>query len=152
LTVSDLKPESQPYRMVVDNTRGTYPSPYSTATRTEWSFSSGSTDDVSQLSLIQLDYVIDVDAEGKAGRHDDLSISPKWSVSSTAAGLRTPSLDISYDDGKTWQPAALRSTAAGWTTRLDAPRGAGFVSLRAHADDGNGAGVDQTITRAFGLK
>ncbi|WP_343978346.1 S8 family peptidase [Kribbella koreensis] len=151
LTVSGLKPESQPYRMVVDNTRGTYPSPYSTATRTEWTFDSASTADAAPVSLIQLDYAIDTDVDGKAGRHDDLTISPKWSVSSTAAGLRQPSLDISYDDGKTWQKAALRSTAQGWTTRLDAPR-SGFVSLRAHAEDGKGAAVDQTITRAFGLK
>ncbi|WP_328323070.1 S8 family serine peptidase [Kribbella sp. NBC_00382] len=151
LTVSGLKAESQPYRMVVDNTRGTYPSPYSTATRTEWTFNSASTADASPVSLIQLDYAIDTDVAGRAGRHDDLTISPKWSVSSTAEGLRQPSLDISYDDGKTWQRAALRSTGKGWTTRLDGPRD-GFVSLRVHADDGKGAGIDQTITRAFGLK
>jgi hypothetical protein len=102
--------------------------------------------------LINVDYAIDVDVAGRAGRHDDLTISPSWSVSSTADGLRKPSLDISYDDGKTWQQAALRSTAKGWTTRLDGPRAGGFVSLRTHVEDGKGAGIDQTITRAFGLK
>ncbi|WP_343238302.1 S8 family serine peptidase [Streptomyces sp. SID13031] len=152
LSVSGLKAEARPYRLVVDNTRGEYPSPYSTATRTEWSFNSASTVDASPVSLIQVDYAINVDTTGRAGRHDDLTISPKWSVSSTAAGLRTPSLDISYDDGKTWQRAALRSTAEGWTTRLDGPRNAAFVSLRTHAEDGQGAAIDQTITRAFGLK
>ncbi|WBQ02254.1 S8 family peptidase [Kribbella sp. CA-293567] len=152
LSVSGLQPESRPYRLVVDNTRGTYPSPYSTTTRTEWSFTSGSTAEASPLSLIQLDYAISTDVTGRAGRHDDLTISPKWSVSSTAAGLSTPSLEISYDDGKTWGRAALRRTGAGWTTRLDGPRGATFVSLRAHAENGSGAAVDQTITRAFGLK
>lgn len=152
LTVSGLKPESQPYRLVVDNTRGTYPSPYSTATRTEWTFNSASTADQSPVSLIQLDYAIDTDATGRAGRHDDLTISPKWSISSTNAGLRMPSLDVSYDDGKTWQRAGLRSTGEGWTTRLDGPRSATFVSLRTQANDGIGSGIDQTITRAFGLK
>ncbi|MEV8371789.1 S8 family serine peptidase [Kribbella sp. NPDC056861] len=151
LTVTGLKPESLPYRLVVDNTRGTWPSPYSTVTRTEWSFTSESTVD-QPVDLIQVDYAITVDSTGRAGRHDDLSISPKWAVSSTAAGLRTPLLDVSYDDGKTWQRATLRSTAAGWSTRLDGPRSAAFVSLRVHAEDGQGAGVDQTITRAFGLK
>jgi hypothetical protein len=147
-----LQPSSLPYRIVAENTRGTFPNPYSTATRTEWSFNSAATTEVTPVSLIQLDYQIDTDKAGRAGRHDELTISPKWSVEATAKGLRTPSLELSYDDGKTWQRASLRRGSEGWTTRLDAPRSAAFVTLRAHAEDGNGAGIDQHITRAFGLK
>lgn len=62
------------------------------------------------------------------------------------------SLDVSYDDGVTWRSAELRHSATGWHTRLDAPRTARFVTLRAGAVDTRGNSVRQNITRAFGLK
>jgi hypothetical protein len=40
----------------------------------------------------------------------------------------------------------------GWRTELNAPKGARFVTLRASARDFDGDAVEQTITRAFGLK
>ncbi|MFC5268400.1 S8 family serine peptidase [Kribbella qitaiheensis] len=152
LNVSGLKPERLPYRLVVDNTRGTFPNPYSTATRTEWGFNSGAVAEAAPVSLIQLDYSVDTDAAGRAGRRDDLTISPMWSVDSSTNGLRQPSVDVSYDDGKTWLRASLKQTPDGWTARLDAPRSASFVTLRTHAEDGSGASINQQITRAFGLK
>ncbi|ONI70130.1 serine protease [Kribbella sp. ALI-6-A] len=148
LSVSGLKPERLPYRLVADNTRGTYPHPYSTATRTEWGFSSAATDTV--MSLIQLDYAVDTDAAGRAGRRSELTVTPRWSETNSTTGIAKPTLEISYD-GKTWRSVSLRQTRDGWTTRLDAPRGAAFVSLRARAG-GSGATVDQRIDRAFGLK
>ena len=152
LNVTGLKPERLPYRLVAENTRGTYPNPYSTVTRTEWGFTSGATEEASPASLIQLDYGVDTDVTGRAGRHAELTVSPKWSEDSSAGGIGTPSVEISYDDGKTWRRASVRRTPAGWATRLDAPRSAAFVSLRTRADDGSGNTIDQNITRAFGLK
>jgi subtilisin family serine protease len=139
LTVSGLKPERLPYKLVADNTRGTYPNPYSRATRTEWGFSSAATDTV--LSLIQLDYTV--------GRNE-LTVTPRWSETNSTAGIHKPTVEISYD-GKTWRTVSLRQDHSGWTTRLDAPRGATYVSLRTRAD-GSGATIDQRIDRAFGLK
>ncbi len=138
LTVSGLKPERLPYKLIADNTRGTYPHPYSTATRTEWGFTSSATDTV--LSLIQLDYAI--------GRNE-LTVTPRWSETNATAGIRKPTLEISYD-GKTWRSVSLRQDKSGWTTRLNAPKGAKYVSLRTRAE-GPGASIDQRIDRAFGL-
>lgn len=64
-----LQPSSLPYRIVAENTRGTFPNPYSTATRTEWTFNSAATTEVTPVSLIQLDYQVDTDKAGRAGRH-----------------------------------------------------------------------------------
>lgn len=61
-------------------------------------------------------------------------------------------LDVSYDDGATWHHPTLTRTAQGWTTQLDAPAHAQFVTLRTSAGDTEGDTVTQSITRAFGLK
>ncbi|MEV6286881.1 S8 family serine peptidase [Kribbella sp. NPDC051770] len=139
LTATGLKPERLPYKLVAENTRGTYPNPYSTATRTEWGFTSASTDTV--LSLIQLDYTV--------SRHE-LTVTPRWSETNSTAGIRKPTLEISYD-GKTWRAASLRQDHSGWTTHLNAPKGAKSVSLRTKAESGQFT-IDQRIDNAFGLK
>jgi hypothetical protein len=61
-------------------------------------------------------------------------------------------LDLSYDDGVTWHHAKLQRSRDGWRTRIDAPRSARFVALRATARDDRGDSIDQRITRAFGLR
>jgi hypothetical protein len=64
--------------------------------------------------------------------------------------MRTVTLDVSYDDGLTWHRADLHGDKR--TTRIDAPRSARFVTLRTTARDSKGNGVDQRITRAFGIR
>ncbi|MFE7752051.1 S8 family serine peptidase [Streptomyces sp. NPDC057428] len=155
MTVSGLSPDPLPYRLVSENSRDTWPAPYSTATRTEWGFTSGATaaGEQAQLPLIQLDYRAGTDVAGRAGRHSDLTVNASHlSRSVGTATVRTVSLDVSYDDGVTWRRADLRHSATGWHTRLDAPRTARFVTLRARAADTRGNSVRQDITRAFGLK
>ncbi|HVK23710.1 MAG TPA: hypothetical protein VM677_20340 [Actinokineospora sp.] len=58
------------------------------------------------------------------------------------------SVDVSYDEGKTWRGANV----AGSVVLLFHPAGAKSVSLRAKAADGRGGTVEQTIVRAFKLK
>ena len=152
LTATGLSPDRLPYRLVAENTRGAYPNPFSTSTRTEWGFTSTASDEAISESLIQLHYAVDVDADGRAGRTAELGVMPRWSETSSALGIRRPTVDVSYDDGKTWRHAEVRRTAASWSIRLDAPRTAQFVTLRTRADDGAGRTVDQEIVRAFGLR
>ncbi|WP_327365487.1 S8 family peptidase [Streptomyces sp. NBC_01217] len=155
MIVPGLNPARLPYRLVSENSRGTWAAPYSTDTRTEWGFTSGAggTGEVAQLPLIQLDYAIDTDTAGRAKRHAGLTISASHlSASVDTADIRTVTLQVSYDDGSTWHRASLKRTAGGWRTSIDAPRTAKFVTLRATADDARGNSVAQTIARAFGLK
>ncbi|MEU7969689.1 S8 family serine peptidase [Streptomyces sp. NPDC049097] len=153
LQVPGLGAERLPYRLVVDNDRGAWANPYSTHTLTEWDFTSAVTGSESAVSLplIQLDYGVDTDKAGRADRHARLSVTASH-LPGTKASIARPTLDVSYDDGATWQRAALSGQGDGWRTALRAPGSAGFVSLRVTARDSDGNSVSQTITRAFGLR
>ncbi|RKR92209.1 subtilisin family serine protease [Micromonospora pisi] len=151
-----LSPEPLPYRLVSENRRDAWAGPYSTATRTEWGFTSGRVSPGVlwwNPALIQLDYAIDTDVDGKAKRNADLTVTAlHLPMATEASAIRTVTLDVSYDDGATWHHAKLQRKGDGWRTRIDAPRTAGFVTLRATARDGSGNSIDQSITRAFGLR
>ncbi|MFF3354359.1 S8 family serine peptidase [Streptomyces sp. NPDC002917] len=151
-----LAPEKLRYRLVSDNARGNWTNDYSTTTRTEWGFTSeraaAGTFDV--LPLIQLDYAVEgMNIAGKTGRHAGITVTPSHLPGAPSSDtIKTVSVDVSYDDGATWQHAALTHTARGWSTQLNAPAKARFVTLRTSAGDTEGNGVTQSITRAFGLK
>lgn len=153
LQVPALAPKRLPYRLVVDNDRGTWANPYSTHTLTEWNFTSAATgaESTQSLPLIQLDYGVDTDTAGRADRHAELTVTASHLPGTTAA-IGKPSLEVSYDDGKTWHTSDLTRTGEGWRTDLSAPKSADFATLRATARDDAGNTVTQTITRAFGLR
>ncbi|WP_432043885.1 S8 family peptidase [Streptomyces cadmiisoli] len=142
-----------PYRLVVDGNRSSqHASPYSTATHTEWGFTSaasaaGRTD---TLPLIQVDHEVRTDSRGRAGRDAAVTVSATHLAGATGTGTLHPaSVEVSYDDGRTWH-----RVAAGRDGRfaLSAPRQADFVSLRTTARDSAGNTVTQEVTRAFGLR
>ncbi|PYC75755.1 serine protease [Micromonospora arborensis] len=156
LTSDVLSPEPLPYRLVSENKRDGWAGPYSTATRTEWGFTSARIKPGVlwwEPSLIQLDYAVDTDVDGKAKRNAELTVTPVHLPTATeASAIRTVTVDVSYDDGVTWHHTKLKSKGDGWRTRIDAPRTAGFVTLRTTARDARGNSVEQSITRAFGLR
>jgi hypothetical protein len=155
LVAGPLPVEARPYRLVSVNSRDAWAGPFSTSTRTEWSFTSADVAPGAIYSppLIQLDYLVDTDRDGNARRTFELTVGASTLATATDAGkIRTVELDVSYDDGTTWQRAALSPGAKGWSTRISAPRTARFVTLRTNARDTRGHAVDQRITRAFGLR
>ncbi|MFG2071834.1 S8 family serine peptidase [Nonomuraea maritima] len=145
-------PGGLPYRLVVENSRDVAFSPYSSSTRTEWTFTSEApAEDVQAvLPLVQLRYEISTDDAGRAARNAVLTVSAASLPGAVGAGrLGKVSLEVSYDDGKTWQrPKAGHDGEF----RLHAPKGASFVSLRAGAGDSAGNAVTQTVMRAVGLR
>ena len=65
----------------------------------------------------------------------------------TLTGL---SVEASFDDGRTWQPLEVTpDQPAGGSATITHPRGARYVSLRAHATDSAGNTVTQTVIRAY---
>ncbi|WLS47806.1 S8 family serine peptidase [Micromonospora profundi] len=149
----DLSPQKLPYRLVVETEGNPAYSPYSTTTRTDWTFLSGAADGVQAIPLVQLDYGTDLDLAGRATRRTDLAITPVV-VGSTAAkdGASSLGLEVSYDDGRTWQRQALKEHKGTWKATLNAPHRSAFVSIRVTATQRNGGGVTQTVMRAFGLR
>ncbi|MFC5203689.1 S8 family serine peptidase [Streptomyces kaempferi] len=155
VTVEGVPTDPLPYRIVVEGKRDLPGRPYSTRTRTEWGFTSGTTDYrvLSPLPLIQLDYAVATDLSGRANRRGALTVTPSHFKGATgAASVRTVALEVSYDDGATWHRTTLRHSGTDWKASLDAPSKARFTSLRTTARDANGNSVSQTVIRAFGLK
>ncbi|MFB7495945.1 hypothetical protein ACFC09_14785 [Streptomyces sp. NPDC056161] len=155
VTVEGLSPQPRPYRLVVAGERDLPGRPYSTRTRTEWGFTSGTTDctTLAPLPLIQLDYAAATDLSGRAHRRTELTVTASHLKGATgAAPVRTVAVDVSYDDGTTWHPAPLHGTDGSRRALLDAPSGARYASLRTTARDTAGNTVSQTLIRAFGLQ
>ncbi|MFD1272696.1 hypothetical protein ACFQ51_15215 [Streptomyces kaempferi] len=125
LQVPGLGAERLPYRLVLDNDRGAWANPYSTHTLTEWNFTSAVTgsESTASLPLIQLDYGVDTDKSGRADRHAGLTVTASHLPGTTAA-IAKPSVEVSYDDGATWQRTDLSRCGDGWRTNLRAPRSA----------------------------
>jgi hypothetical protein len=74
----------------------------------------------------------------------------------STAKVNTPSVAISYDDGKSWQTVHSVSSTGNGNFRVsittpDPKSITGFVSLRVSDSDTTGADVRQTIIRAFTL-
>ncbi|MCO1594780.1 S8 family serine peptidase [Micromonospora sp. RHAY321] len=153
LRVSGLAEQRLPYRLVVENDRAAWTNPYSRQTRTEWGFSSAvtGTETSEVLPMIQLDYRVAIDRDGRASRRAPLTV-----VASQLPGITgkigAVTVEVSYDDGATWQKPRLTRDGDGWRTSLAAPDGASFVSLRTTARDAAGNTVSQSINRAFGLR
>lgn len=150
--VGDLAPQKLPYRLVADTKGNTQLTPYSTTTHTEWNFISGNADNQA-IPLVQLDYGTDLDLAGRAKRASVFSVKPVV-VGSDAAddAVASVKLEVSYDDGASWHPQAMKENKGSWQAQLHAPVRAGYVSIRVTAEQRNGGGISQTISRAFGLK
>ncbi|WP_187285779.1 S8 family serine peptidase [Streptomyces sp. ME109] len=144
------------YRLVHKATRtATAAFPYSTATRTEWTFSSaapGGADGSRQLPLVQVDYTVPTADDGKAASGARLTVTPVHLDGGPDAALRTSKVELSYDDGVTWSTARLSGLGDGAVSfSLHAPASARFVSLRVRAGDSLGNSVTQTVVRAAGI-
>ena len=61
-------------------------------------------------------------------------------------------LDVSYDDGATWQPSHVVRLGHHGLALLWHPTTAGFVSLRTSARDAAGNTVTQTVLRAYQIR
>jgi hypothetical protein len=155
VTVEGLSPDPLPYRIVVEGDRNLPERPYSTRTRTEWGFTSGTADHtvLTTLPLVQLDYAVPTDPSGTAHHRTGLTLTPSHLNGAAGKGaIRAVTLEVSYDEGATWHRTALRQSGGSWKTQLAAPSRARFASLRTTARDTKGNSVSQTLIRAFGLK
>ncbi|MEU2250271.1 S8 family serine peptidase [Streptomyces sp. NPDC019224] len=154
---SALPTAEQEYTLTLkaDRDNGTWAG--STATDTTWTFRSGAPPrgtPKQEIPLLDLGYDVDTDLRGqvRAGSRVPLGLSSSSYTSGVTATGAT--LQVSYDDGKSWQPATLKRSGDGkWSTTLSTPRHrGGWVSLRATAEGPDGLTVTQDVIRAFGLK
>ncbi len=96
---------------------------------------------------------LDVGSAAPAGRPFDIPVTVDHQQG--ASGVRvgaTLTVEVSYDDGRTWRTAKLRTGKQGWVATVNHPRGSGYVSLRAKATDTGGNTVTQSVIHAYRLK
>lgn len=132
------------------------PPPLTLSTRlsTAWTFYSAHVDGdqpaLMPLSVVRFTPKLDRSNTAPAGRKFTVPVAVQRLPGSPAAANKKLTVDVSYDGGRTWQRATLtRSSAGGWTAKLQHPNRDGFVSLRAAATDKAGNTVEQTIIHAY---
>jgi hypothetical protein len=144
---AEVPMQAAQYRLTVDVTRGSY-ADVSTRLFTAWTFESGYLgEEQTAIPIMAVRYTptLDDTNTAPAGRRFAVPITVEGAV----GGVSTLTVDVSYDDGGTWQPATLNRTRDGWTAQLTHPDGAGHVSLRAQATDGKANTLRQEIDRAY---
>ncbi|GAB2737517.1 S8 family serine peptidase [Amycolatopsis magusensis] len=135
------------YRLTADVTR-THPG-WTTSTEVSgsWTFRSSSADEGRKLPLLAVGFAPETGLDNlvPAGR---FTFPVRVTRQDGVPSVRHLGVDVSYDDGTTWQRAGLRRDRAGWTATVPNPA-TGFASLRAKAVDSDGNTVEQTIIRAM---
>ena len=118
-----------------------------------WTFRSGHVDGaVPQrlpVSAVRFTPALDATSSAPAGRAFSLPVTVQTQPRATGGRTTRLTVDVSYDDGRSWQPAAVTGRDGAWRARVRHPRGAGFVSLRAAATDSRGNRVTEELIRAY---
>ncbi|WP_431912459.1 S8 family serine peptidase [Nonomuraea jabiensis] len=129
------------------------PGALSTAVESVWSFRSQHTDKAQGLPLMAVRFApagLDAANRARPGSVTRVPIRVERDPDAPESAVRGLALEASTDDGVTWRAVPVVRTGDGWTALVTNPR-AGHVSLRATAGDQSGAGVVQTITRAWAV-
>ncbi|MFG6192191.1 hypothetical protein [Nonomuraea sp. JJY05] len=148
----EVPPADARYRLVAETGRGP-DSTLSTRTTVAWTFRSaqGQAGKRTALPLSVVGFAPALDEQNAAptGGPFTVPFTVRTQSGSAAGPVTALSVDVSYDDGVTWQAAkALHSGGKGMLV-LQHPAPDGFVSLRARSTDSSGNTVDQTIIRAY---
>lgn len=104
-----------------------------------------------ELPFLQLGFDVDTDLAGVASAGPaTIGLSAYHLEGVTgAADVVDAGLEISYDDGATWEVLPLTGSAGSWTAEVTYPADAEHATLRAWAVDEAGNGIEQRIERAF---
>ena len=144
-----VPPEPAGYRLTAEVTR---PAIFDTSTRlsAEWTFRSGHVagEVTLPLSAIRFTPALDQDNTAPAGRPFLVPVALQPQTSNELVRPRRLSVEVSYDEGATWQHADVIANLA---VLLRHPAGATSVSLRATASDRDGNTVTETLIRAYKL-
>jgi subtilisin family serine protease len=149
-----LPAEEAKYTLETSQTRPTY-STFSTRTDLSWTFTSAATAEETSLPMLGLRFQPKVDSNNVAERKP-VTVLPV--VVDGVPGQDLPrvkklEIQVSGDDGKTWQKAAVAPTGKGTYTAIFAtPKAAKTVSLKAHLVDAQGNITDQTVIGAYPLR
>ncbi|HEX6685990.1 MAG TPA: S8 family serine peptidase [Candidatus Limnocylindrales bacterium] len=140
---------SAAYRLVADAERAAHWWPLATKVSAEWTFRSSAADSGRPLPLLTVRFDPAVDLRNRAP--GDTSFSFPAHVARQDAGtvkVTTLTVEVSYDDGRTWRPATVAATGDHWTVTVQHPTG-GYASLRAKVTDADGSTAEQSVIRGY---
>ncbi|MEV3933591.1 MULTISPECIES: hypothetical protein [unclassified Streptomyces] len=141
------------YTLTATGQRSNTTWPTSTRTSTAWGFDFTRPAARADVPLLNVGYSLDTDLQGlaRAGKTLDLGVSAATVPGDVKANAAT--LQVSYDEGTTWQNANLHRRGDGrWTADLRTPRTAHSVSLRVTAQAPGGFTIEQEVISAIGLR
>ncbi|GAA1617690.1 S8 family serine peptidase [Kribbella sancticallisti] len=150
--------ESAAYRLELDVRQSEPWWQHSTRSHTVWGFTSSRPAAGQQefLDLLQIDYDVKTDLNGyaAAGRPTEVGLRIYQQTHPDELIGVSPQLWASYDEGETWRQVTepRRSGDGSFIATVAHPRGAETVSLRVKAAGPDGASIDQTVVRAFGIQ
>ncbi|TDU88705.1 subtilisin family serine protease [Kribbella voronezhensis] len=146
---ADLPAGAAQYRLEAEAKRNSQNGPTSEVSAV-WTFRSGRTavDSALPLSAVRFSPALDDHNRAKPGW---VPVSVQRQPGSAAQPARTLAVQVSYDEGKSWQPAPVRRHGAAWQVKVTPPPGTAYVSLRAQSADRAGNTIDQTVVKAFAV-
>ncbi len=159
VAVDGLPPESRPYVFEFSQTRESV-SGFSTRTDLRWTFSSGVTTDFAPIPALGVGYRPKVDGHNIADR-TPVTVLPVFLVGGRTPdnkdrplpAIKSVQVQVSGDDGKTWQRASVTGAGRGeYKAVFATPKGAKAVSLKTKAVDAAGNVTEQTTIRAYPLR
>jgi subtilisin family serine protease len=124
----------------------------SVSTQTTWRFESARTDESGEvLPLLQVDYELDTDAFNAvpSGQGYPLVLRPGYQPQADGPGRFEAEVEVSFDDGATWQPAPVSAADGSLRAQVPAATGPGFASVRVVVTDADGNQISQRIDRAW---
>ncbi|HEX6353190.1 S8 family peptidase [Actinophytocola sp.] len=148
-----LPPEAATYTA---RTTSTQPGRLSTRIDGEWTFRTGHTEGEEPTAIpalaVRFAPNLDNDNAAKAGKKFSFPVYVQRNGAQEPGRVNTPVVEISYDDGKTWQKVRISRHHGQWTAEVNHPKRAEFASLRWSVSDAGGNSAKATIIHAYALK
>ena len=147
-----LPPQPATYTLVATADRAFPWSGLGTHVEAAWTFraAAGLTEQPLPLLVVRASGEIDDHDVAPGGRDYPLTLHVQRETGT--APLTELALEVSYDDGATWQAAPVTRAGDTGTAVLAHPPGDHFVSLRSRAADADGNRVEQTVVRAYAIR
>ncbi len=147
----DVPPERASYRVQLTLAQSLFE--LTTLQTAVWEFESAHVDRSTLVPLLSVRFAPELNERGRAprGRHFRLPFSVDQYGRQRSPRVSEPRIDVSYDEGASWTRAPVSAEAEGWSAKLEHPRHADYVSLRASVRDRQGNSAEQTLIRAYAL-
>ncbi|MFI7067887.1 hypothetical protein ACIBL3_43315 [Kribbella sp. NPDC050124] len=153
IEATGLPAEKATYTLESSQTRPSY-STFSTRTDLKWTFTSGETAEETLLPMLGVRFQPKVNSHNVAERKPVtvLPVVVETQPGATLPGIKKLEIQVSGDDGKSWQKAAVAPTGKGAYKAIFAtPKDAKSVSLKAQLVDAQGNVTDQTVIGAYSI-